>query len=347
MDTVQYSDESLYGNKYFFTIMDDYSRYGWVFCVKSKTDIFPTFLKWYNTIKNIFNKNIKYIKSDRGTEFYNYQFDDFCTKNGIIQLSSIPKNPQQNGKAERFQQTLIHASRALLRDARLNYRFWEDAIKTANYIHNRLPHRGINNKIPYEILYENEIKKVDYNKLKVFGCQVFFYALKQYRKKFENSTHPGIFIGYDINPTAFRIYDKINNKVILTKAVEFFEDVPGCTKATSSIPEIEDLTNDNENDNNRIDFHSYSYRDNNDNYNNNNNNNSNGDNDNDDNNNNNDNNTNNNNYDDHNNNKVVKVPFEVPSNDISNDNNNNNFNYYNMYPNNLYQNFNSNKLIYD
>ena len=110
MDTVQYSDESLYGNKYFFSIIDDYSRYGWVFCTKSKADIFPTFLKWYNIVKNIFNKNIKYIKSDRGTEFYNYQFDDFCIKNGIIQLSSIPKNPQQNGKAERFQQTLIHAA---------------------------------------------------------------------------------------------------------------------------------------------------------------------------------------------------------------------------------------------
>ena len=36
MDTIQYLDESLHGNKYFFSIMDDYSRYGWVFCVKSK-----------------------------------------------------------------------------------------------------------------------------------------------------------------------------------------------------------------------------------------------------------------------------------------------------------------------
>jgi hypothetical protein len=41
IDTIQYSDE----NKYFFSIMDDYSRYGWVFCVKSKVDVYPTIIK--------------------------------------------------------------------------------------------------------------------------------------------------------------------------------------------------------------------------------------------------------------------------------------------------------------
>jgi len=50
MDTVLNSDISIYGSKYFFTIMDDYSRYGWTFFVRSKADVFPTFTKWYNMI---------------------------------------------------------------------------------------------------------------------------------------------------------------------------------------------------------------------------------------------------------------------------------------------------------
>ena len=103
MDTVQYSDESLHGNKYFFTIMDDYSRYGWVFCVKSKADVFPTFHNWYKKVINIFNKNIKYIKTDNGGEFINSKFEEFCNEKGIMKYESIPHNPQQNGKAERLQ----------------------------------------------------------------------------------------------------------------------------------------------------------------------------------------------------------------------------------------------------
>ena len=108
------------------------------------------------TIKNIFNKTIKYLKRENGTEYSNNQFNDFCDKNGIIHLYSIPYNPQQNGKAERFQQTLIHCARALLNDSKLHYTFREDAVRTATFIYNRLPHKGIDNKIPYEVLFEKK-----------------------------------------------------------------------------------------------------------------------------------------------------------------------------------------------
>jgi len=105
-----------------------------------------------------------------------------------------------------------------MEDARLCHVFWEDAINTANYIHNRIPHRGIGNKVPFELLYN---KKVDYNIFKVFGCQVFFLVPKQFRKKLLNTSLPGIFIGYDSNPTAYRIYD-ITNKRLLFLVLLFF-----------------------------------------------------------------------------------------------------------------------------
>jgi len=43
----------------------------------------------------------------------------------------------------------------MLADARLHHKFWQDAVATANYIYNRLPHKGINNKVPYEVLFKN------------------------------------------------------------------------------------------------------------------------------------------------------------------------------------------------
>jgi len=77
MDTVSSPDTSIYSNKYFFTILDDYTRYSWVFFIKNKSEVYNKFKVWYNKIKNIYNKNIKYIGSDNGTEFTNNNFTNF------------------------------------------------------------------------------------------------------------------------------------------------------------------------------------------------------------------------------------------------------------------------------
>jgi len=68
----------------------------------------------------------------------------------------------------------------ILEEAKLNHVFWEDVVNTINYIHNRILHSGINNSIPSELLY---CKKVDFSNFHIFGCKVFFYVPKQFRKK--------------------------------------------------------------------------------------------------------------------------------------------------------------------
>ena len=235
MDTVQSSDISIYGNKYFLSILDEFTRYGWVFFFKTKSEVFSIFQKWFNQVCNIFNAHIKYIKSDNGLEFINNNFKNFCSQHGIIHTTSIKYTPSQNGKAERFQETLIYNATALLKDAKLHHQFWEDAVATTNYIHNRIPHK-FNNKTPYELLYN---KKVDFNHFKVFGCKCYFFIPKQFRTKFKGSSLPGIFLGYDeFNHTAYKIYDVTNYKIIYSRCVDFYEDCPGNINAPSTVPEF-------------------------------------------------------------------------------------------------------------
>lgn len=62
-------------------------------------------------------------------------------------------------------ETTYHMIKIITCNTHLNNVFWEDEINTAIYINNRMPHRGIDNKVPYELLYN---KKVDYNRFKVF-----------------------------------------------------------------------------------------------------------------------------------------------------------------------------------
>ena len=71
--------------------------------------------------------------------------------------------------------TLINSAKAMLNDSKLSHQFWEDATSTANYIHNRIPHKGINIKIPYEIINKT---KVNYQILTYLDAKFIFLFLK-------------------------------------------------------------------------------------------------------------------------------------------------------------------------
>jgi len=243
MDLVGPLPESLYGNKYLFTILDDYSRYGWTLFLKSKSDTFNSFYNWFLSIKNKYNTRIIYIRTDNGTEFCNNNFNLFFKSYGIKHQLTVPYNPQQNGRVERFNGTLINSAKAMLNDSKLSHQFWEDATSTANYIHNRIPHKGINMKIPYEIINKT---KVNYSNIKVFGCKVYFFIPKVFRSKFDNNTKPGIFLGYSENPSAYKILDITTNKIILSRSVAFFESNPGNSYLKECSPEFSNFIPDHE-----------------------------------------------------------------------------------------------------
>jgi len=105
-------------------------------------------------------------------------------------------------------------------------------VDITNYIHNRIPHSGINNKIPFEILYKT---KVDYSHFKVFGCKVNFFVPNSFRSKFENNALPGIFLGYHPYSSAYKILNLSTNKIIFSRSVEFFENNPANSKLDSLI----------------------------------------------------------------------------------------------------------------
>ena len=182
---------SIYGNKYILIILDDHSRFGWTLFMKSKSDTFYHFHNWFNKIKNQFNKRIQYIHIDNGTEFNNKNFKQLCINFGIQHQFTVPYYPQQNGRIEQFNSTIINSAKSMLNDEKLSLQFWEDAVATSNYINNRIPHKGINNNIPYELLTNN---KVDYSNIRVFRCKVLYLIQKSFRIKLQNNSSTGIFL---------------------------------------------------------------------------------------------------------------------------------------------------------
>ena len=74
---------SRHGKRYFITFIDDYSRYTYVFPLKTKDEAFETFKTYKAEVENKLSLKIKSIRSDRGGEYLKSNFIDFCEKEGI------------------------------------------------------------------------------------------------------------------------------------------------------------------------------------------------------------------------------------------------------------------------
>jgi hypothetical protein len=71
------------------------------------------------------------------------------------------------------------------------------------YIQNRCPHAIFKDKTPEEIF--SEIKP-EAGHLRIFGCPVYIHVPKEKRTKMEPLGKKGVFVGYNENSKAYRIY---------------------------------------------------------------------------------------------------------------------------------------------
>ena len=102
------------GYEYFITFTDDYSRFGYVYLMKWKSETFEKFKEFRAEVENQLGKCIKAIWSDRGGEYLFGDFKDYLAKNGIISQLTAPGTPQQNGVAKRRNKTLLDMVRSML-----------------------------------------------------------------------------------------------------------------------------------------------------------------------------------------------------------------------------------------
>jgi transposase InsO family protein len=92
---------SIGGNKYGLVIVDDFSRFTWVFFLSDKGETQETLKKFMRRAQNEFELKIKKVRSDNGTEFKNTGVEELLGEEGIKHEFSVPYTPQQNGVVER------------------------------------------------------------------------------------------------------------------------------------------------------------------------------------------------------------------------------------------------------
>ena len=87
------------GALYFFTVVDDFSCAVWIFLLIDKTEVVQTLKNFFAMVETQFNKRIKIVRSDNGTEFQ--KLTDYFCERGVTFQTSCTSTPQQNGQVER------------------------------------------------------------------------------------------------------------------------------------------------------------------------------------------------------------------------------------------------------
>ncbi|KAK4395834.1 Retrovirus-related Pol polyprotein from transposon TNT 1-94 [Sesamum angolense] len=106
-------------NRYFILFIDDYSRMTWVYFMREKSEVFKVFKKLKNLVGKQSGRSIKVLRSDRGKEYNNSEFDKFCEEEGIEHQTTVSYNPQRNGVLERKNITVLEMARSMLQEKHL------------------------------------------------------------------------------------------------------------------------------------------------------------------------------------------------------------------------------------
>ena len=89
------------GKSYGFVIIDDYSRFTWVYFLAHKDEALHTFIRHYKKVQNEKGLTLISVRSDHDGEFENHDFEMFCNEHGYDHNFSAPRTLQQNGVVER------------------------------------------------------------------------------------------------------------------------------------------------------------------------------------------------------------------------------------------------------
>ncbi|KAJ9567261.1 hypothetical protein OSB04_003227 [Centaurea solstitialis] len=132
------------GYRYFITFTDDFSRYGYVYLIRHKSEAFERFKEFQYEVQNQLDRKIKFLRSDRGGEYLSQEFDNHLMECGIVSQLTPPYTPQMNGVSERRNRTLLDMVRSMMcRRSSLPVSFWGHALETTAHILNKVPTKSV------------------------------------------------------------------------------------------------------------------------------------------------------------------------------------------------------------
>jgi len=226
----------LHGHRYFLSVIDDFSRFSWIYLMHNKSETTTHLTNFINFVENQFETKVKVIRSDNGHEF---KMNEFFSSKGIIHQTNYVETPEQNGIAERKHQHLLNVTRALLFQSKISTHFWSYALTHAAFLINITPTPFLQNSTPYEKLYDDSY---NFKNLKIFGCMFYMQTISAKRSKFDPRAKTGIFLGFPSSTKGYIVFDLKHHDIKVSRNVLFYEDVfPSCTNIDDSVVSKTDI----------------------------------------------------------------------------------------------------------
>lgn len=140
------------------------------------------------------------LRTNCGGEFANKAFDQCLAAHSIRGEYTTPYTPEQNSVVERENRTIMEGIRSCLHQARINLRFWEEAVRYLVYTLNCIGNRILHDNNPFEA-YFGVPPYVAH--LRPFGCPTFVHIRAPLQRKLDPKAQYGIFVGYSDECKAF------------------------------------------------------------------------------------------------------------------------------------------------
>ncbi|SCZ92908.1 BZ3500_MvSof-1268-A1-R1_C066g00322 [Microbotryum saponariae] len=224
-DVLSFPERSLTGKRYLVTFLDDYSRKLWAYAIGHKSEVFGIFKTWLAEVELETGATLKVLRTDNGGEYCSRAFTEFCKTRGTRRQYSIPRTPQQNGRAERVNRSIVEGVLALLVDAHLPKTFWEEAAAYFVYCKNLCQHAALDKATPNSVWQGDHTTA---SALHPFGCTAWLTVAPELRSKLDPKAVRVFFTGYDLASKAFRFYDTTTQKIILGRNATFLDtEFPG------------------------------------------------------------------------------------------------------------------------
>ncbi|SGY47835.1 BQ5605_C001g00580 [Microbotryum silenes-dioicae] len=219
-DVLSFPEESINHFRYLVTFVDDYSRKTWVYPISHKSDVLPTFKDWLLEIENATGCRLKTLRSDNGGEYISSTFNGYCAARGIRCELTIPYTPEQNGRAERLNRSIVEGTLALLSHSGLPRLCWDEAAVCFSHTKNLSSHAALKGGVPNH-RWSGTAPLV--TALRAFGCRTWATVPGHRRDKLDPKGIPLVFVGYDRHAKAYRLLDPTSMRVSLSRDIKFVE----------------------------------------------------------------------------------------------------------------------------
>jgi len=100
--------------------------------------------------------------------------------------------------------------------------FWSYAIGHATYIINKVSSTILQNKSPYQLLFNHD---PDFASLKGFGSLCFASTLSLHKTKLESKSKKCLFLGYKFNVKCYILFDLKTKQIFSSTNVLFYEHI--------------------------------------------------------------------------------------------------------------------------